>query len=168
MSDCCLEAYRAASFLLQCPPCGLTLASKASFEAQGLGWVTYAHLSHQQFPASAGRAHSGVGRSSVWLEHPGWGLGAEGGGRGAGQGHGSSFCRDWGAVKDLGQGSKGILCDVASSLGLQGPDFAGSFPGSPDGGPRVGIACSELRRTGAMVSHLKVKRLLVESCWGGL
>ena len=89
-------------------------------------------------------------------------------GEGAGQGYGSSFCRDWGALKDLGQGSKGILCDMASSLGLQGPDFAGSFPGSPDGGPRVGIARSELRRTGAMLSHLKVKRMLVESCWGGL
>ena len=67
-------------------------------------------------------------------------------------------------MKDLGQGSEGILCDVASSLGLQGPHFAGSFPGSSDGGPRVGIAGSELWRTGAMVSHLKVKRLLAESC----
>ena len=52
--------------------------------------------------------------------------------------------------------------------GLQGPDFAGSFLGSPDGGPSMGIARSELRRTGAMVSHLKVKQLLVESCRGGL
>lgn len=67
-------------------------------------------------------------------------------------------------MKDLGQRSEGILCDVDSSLGLQGPHFAGSFPGSPDGGPRVGIAVCELRRTGAMVSHLKVKWLLAESC----
>lgn len=41
--------------------------SKASFEGQGLGRVTCADPSHQQFPASAGQAHSGVGRSSVWL-----------------------------------------------------------------------------------------------------
>lgn len=34
-------------------------------------------------------------------------------------------------------------------FGLQGPDFAGSFLGSPDGAPAWGLLALELQRTGS-------------------
>lgn len=37
LSDRCLEVYRAASFLLQCPPCGLTLGLRQVLKLRGSG-----------------------------------------------------------------------------------------------------------------------------------